>query len=60
MVEEAVDAFTTTGTNPAPITAAATSVGKVGSRPATSTAKDVVDTPATVEEAATAAKYAAA
>ena len=58
-MDKVVDVFTTTGTNTVATTAAATSVVKVGSRPATPTAEDVMDTPTTVEEAATTAEDAA-
>ena len=59
-MDKVVDVFATTGTNTVATTASATIVVKVGSRPATPTAEDVVDIPATVEEASTAAEDAAA
>ena len=63
MVEEVVDAFakttTTTGTNHAAATTAVTTIVKVGSRPTTATAEDVVDLPAKSAEAATVAEDAA-
>ena len=58
-MDEVVNVFVTTGTNTIATTAAATSFLEVGSRLATPTAEDVMDAPATVEEAANAAEDAA-
>ena len=55
-MDEVVDVFIMTGTNTVPTIAAATSVVKVGLRPATPRAENAVATPTLVDEAATAAE----
>jgi hypothetical protein len=56
VMDKVVDAFATTGTISVATIEAATSVVKVGLRPATPRAENAVATPTLVDEAATAAE----